>query len=781
MRGAARRFAGRLAGWPTAALAFVAALAAILVWPVHPARAASASCPAPRASAAYTRSVRRALLSKRDLWGRQLLAAPSGPTYAAVRSRLAPLLYAYGNHGKPLTGSGVYYLPFSFPFSPYGPQGFALHVADGSQIVTRRAGGRSLTIYVGAGGRERYGSCLARLTPARLADGYLPILETAYVDAHGVRYTQESFVGRVYGTRSLVSFVHLGVDASQASAGAVVRLVPSQRLSPHGTDRLMAGAGTQLIFSDGGRYDGLAVRYDVPAGQSADVYAGWLNRPDDARALRLDPERYESAVEGVARFWQARLSRTTELVVPDERVMNAQRALLVQQLLLGWRYSVGNPYEELSFAEALDGADVLAGYGYDDMARAILRYTRERLAGKFTSWRTGELLLADSLYYRLYRDRRFLDRETPLVARSLAMLSERIAPRGGNGLLDPELFSSDIAREVYGLHGQTVALAGLRAMGRVWALTGHPELAARCRVLATRLQFGLERAVRASERRLPDGSLFVPAALLEKGKPFQRLSATRDGTYWNLVMPYALASGFFRPHGPEARGLLRYMLAHGSRLLGLVRADASRLYGRPVFPDSGTDQVYGLDVSRFLADNDQPDQLVLSLYGALGAGMTPDTFVSGEGATLAPLQGAYYRAMYLSPNGGANCAFLETLRLMLVHETRGPEGAPSGLELAFSTARPWLRSGKSIVVEHAPTSFGPVSYSIERDGPRVRVSVVVPDAPAPATLRLRLRLPRGDRLRWVRLRGHSLRFDPRSDTIDLSGRRGTLELVAAVS
>jgi hypothetical protein len=38
-----------------------------------------------------------------------------------------------------------------------------------------------------------------------------------------------------------------------------------------------------------------------------------------------------------------------------------EHALLVQQLALAWRYSAGNHYEELSFAEALDAAEVMAG------------------------------------------------------------------------------------------------------------------------------------------------------------------------------------------------------------------------------------------------------------------------------------------------------------------------------------------------------------------------------------------------------------------------------------
>src|SRR5436190_8617290 len=154
------------------------------------------------------------------------------------------------------------------------------------------------------------------------------------------------------------------------------------------------------------------------------------------------------------------------------------------------------------------------------------------------------------------------------------------------------------------------------------------------------------------------------------------------------------------------------MLGHGSRLLGLVRAGAYSLYGKPRYPVTGTDQVYGLSMARFLADNDDPDQLVLSLYGMLGASMTPDTFVSGEAATVAPLRGAAYRSMYLPPNAASNSAFLETLRLMLVHET-SPDGRPVGLELAFGTPRDWLAPGKSVAVRESPTSFGPLSYEID--------------------------------------------------------------------
>jgi hypothetical protein len=280
--------------------------------------------------------------------------------------------------------------------------------------------------------------------------------------------------------------------------------------------------------------------------------------------------------------------------------------------------------------------------------------------------------------------------------------------------------------------------------------------------------------------RLPDGSLFLPVRLLDHEAPYDALTSSRAGSYWNLVAPYALASGFFPARGREAEGALDYMLRHGSRLLGLVRAGAFALYGpRPPFPTSGTDQVYGLNVARFLADEDRPDQLVLSLYGQLAAAMTERTFVAGEGATVAPLRAEAYRSMYLPPNGAANASFLETLRLTLVHETLDSNGAPRGLELAYATPRAWLAPGKRIDVRRLPTSFGALSFTLRSTAREIRASIEVPDRSPLRALALRLRLPHGTRIAAVTLGGRPYRrFDRRSGTITLPVAPGPLELVA---
>jgi hypothetical protein len=297
--------------------------------------------------------------------------------------------------------------------------------------------------------------------------------------------------------------------------------------------------------------------------------------------------------------------------------------------------------------------------------------------------------------------------------------------------------------------------------------------------VAARLETSLRAAVAAAKTTLPDGSLFVPIALVDgQEKPYDTLTLSKRGSYWNLVMPYVLASGFFRPGSADAVGLLTYLRNHGSRFLGLVRFSPHTGVTNPGYEGPGSDDVYGTNVARFLADNDQPDQLLLSLYGKLGAGMTQNTFVSGEGSTIAPVNGRYYRSMHRPPNSANNAFFLEALRLTLVHETTDAGGSPRGLDLAYSTPRAWLEPGKRIEVRKLQTSYGPLSYSLDAGPTSVRVALDVP-AGLTGPLRLRLRLPAGQKLGAVTLGGLPFTRFADPETLDLTGLTGHVELVAA--
>jgi len=673
-----------------------AAAAALLV--------AAYAAPAPRAcpppASASPAEVERALRSGADIWGNRLLRSSGGPTLAAARRFLPPLRYARTRGGGLLTASGVYYLPFAGEAGPQGGAQLRLHVADGSRIYSRSVGGASLAVSVG--GRP-FASCRPQLV-----QGWLPILRT-----RDRGFAQESFTAPLAGAHTVATFVR--VDGPGRIRFTLTK----------------GGGSRTLAFARG------------------PVFVVWQH----GAARVVDVGVYEAARSSLVAYWGARLAGGAQIEVPEPYVEHALRALLVQNLQLTWRYSAGNAYEEFSFPESVDAAQVLAEYGFPAVARSMLRTSFTRAPTPYPHWKMGERLLASALFARLYPDDPFLRQATPVLSGYVASLERAMGPAG---LLARERYSSDIPDSVYGLHSHAVVWQGLRELAAAWADDGRASLAARARALAARIGTGVHRALRRSERRLPDGSLFVPMRLLDDEHPYDALMESRSGSYWNLVAPYAFASGLLDHE--QAVGAWRYMLRHGSRLLGLVRAGGYALYGRSApFPTSGTDEVYGLNVARFLASLDEPDQLVLSLYGDLAAGLTQDTFVSGEAASIARLGGRSERSMYLPPNSAANAALLETLRLLLVQDSS------DGLRLAYATPRAWLRAGRRISVTNMPTSFGRLSYSLSAAPGSVHVTVDVPGTRRPPSLRLRLRLPGATR------------------TLDLSGRTGRLDFVVRMS
>lgn len=741
------------------------------------------TCREAQPTRSYARRVERALRARHDAWGRELLAAPGGPTLARAERYLKPLLFARAQNGRLLTDSGVHYTHFSLPESAKGATSVALHVADGSQVLSRRAHGRSLTVSVGEQGRERYGSCLRRLRGPSLAEGYLPVLLTRYVDRRGVRYEQESFAAQIPETRSLVSFVRVTADATGSRARrTAIRLTPSVPGLALDGRRLRRDGRTYAVLSEGASFSGGSAKYGVAAGGVRTVYAAWLHQPGRMPDVPVDEALFLEARETIRAFWERKLAAGAAISVPEQRVNDAIRNLLIQNIGLTWRYSVGNRYEQLSTPEGMDAARVLAAYGHLPVTRAILRTSLRKTPAipptaltRSTNWRMGSRLVAFAHYAQISGDTAEIRRATPTLRAYVRRLGRQI-DSSKHGLLQRERFSSDVSERVFGLHSQAVVWQGLRAMGDVWASLGNRALAAECRRLERRLGTGLERAIARSQKRLPGGALFVPVRLLDGERPYRSLTTTRAGSYWNLVMPYALASGLFPPGSRRAEGVMAYLDGHGSRLLGLVRAGAYPLYGPAKRPGTGSNPVYGLNLSRFLADNDRADALVLSLYGQLAAAMTPGTFVSGESVSVSPLGGPY-RTTYLPPNGGSNAAFLETVRLMLVRERTDRQGRPVALELAHATPRAWLGPGNTIDVQRLRTSFGRVSFSIEAGATSAAATLRIPERRPIRSLRLRLRLPAGKRIANVLSDGAPYgRVLADGQTVELPATAGELRL-----
>jgi hypothetical protein len=270
------------------------------------------------------------------------------------------------------------------------------------------------------------------------------------------------------------------------------------------------------------------------------------------------------------------------------------------------------------------------------------------------------------------------------------------------------------------------------------------------------------------------------------------VTGTRAGSYWNLVAPYAWASGILPREGTLAREILEYARRRGSFLLGLVRFDyyptgvgKVRCDGLPGLKTPGANGVYGVHRVHFLADLDRPDLLVLTLYAKLAHGMTRGTFVAGEGDTIGPVrpgacarapEGEYFRSMYLPPSSANNDLFLVILREQLAHWNAREDGRPYGLQLAHATPRAWLAHGKRIAVHDLPTPFGRLGYTIEShlDNGYIEVELDVPSRRRIGKLELRIRVPASKRVLRARLAGATL--EPDVETFDLTGRTGRLSM-----
>ena len=366
-------------------LVLAAAAAAVAVAAVSPAApAGEPSCAHAGVTPAYAGSVRKALGAKQDIWGNALIARPNGPTYGSVKRLLKPLLFARSKSSS-LTSSGVYYLPFAQPLGVRGAQTVALHVADGSEILSQTAKGPSLKVFVGPDGHERYGSCLARLSAADARRRVPADPQTQYVDTGGTRYQP----GVVLGAR--------------ARHRRARQLRPPDRRRP-----ARQGRGRSRSYpsahgaAPGSRREPCTSRSRPERRRRCT--RGWLV-PYGGAPVPIDQPIYDAARQRLVDFWVQRLGDRPVYDVPERVVTNAERSLLVQDLALTWRYSVGNQYEEFSFAEALDAAEVMAEYGLPGVTKEILRSSLTRLTGGTSNWRAGEKLTAAALYFRLSGDR----------------------------------------------------------------------------------------------------------------------------------------------------------------------------------------------------------------------------------------------------------------------------------------------------------------------------------------------------------------------------------------
>ena len=200
---------------------------------------------------------------------------------------------------------------------------------------------------------------------------------------------------------------------------------------------------------------------------------------------------------------------------------------------------------------------------------------------------------------------------------------------------------------------------------------------------------------------------------------------------------------------------MRFMKEKGGLRLGMAEFDG------------GVDHAYTYGYWLDCLKLDRVKEAILGLYASLAYGMSRETFSGVEVTHL--FTGANESTL---PHLYSCTQQLRLLRMMLVRED-GPD-----LLLGQAIPRPWLADGRTIVIQNAPTRFGPVSLTIDSyvDRGRIDVRLTGPGHDAPRNVLLRLRHPQEKPIKRVTVDGSPITSFV-DDTVTLSSLRGTLKIV----
>ena len=770
----------------------------------------------PQFPANYVDRVQAALREGADTWGEQLMALPNGPTLDNTRDLLVP-----PNHGDDYWhDSRSNYLPLTYPMPDLArfsaERDFSFPFVDGSQINSDFADSRTrqwVKFYVGEGS-ELFGSAENRLDPPTLADGYLPILQNRYTDRQGRVYERESYVTRLSSSARLMTMIHFKVrPGSSAESSTRLRVNLNGMYvaaAAQAANSLVVGDKLSLAHSGSARWSAPDLTFDLDLSQGpADVYLLLMNQPQALGAVVMDRDAYDARRADMVTYWKSQLAAGSTVRIPERYAADAMRSMLLTNLVMGYNLTVGNGYElpdDERFAwipEAVATVGSLGDFGFTTRTRqAIDQFlVRGQYNDGFTTWERGIKLQTAARYYLQTGDASLISDNLPNFRTWLTDISAQRS-QDPDGLLAKTRLYSDNSTKAHGIHHHADVWRGLRDMGLVLRLLGHDTDAAAFTAQAQGLRIATLKAIERSSTELPDGSVFVPIALGDPSDfdPSGRITDSQQGSYWNLIMPYALGSGLIDPDSRIGKGLRTYLNTHGGLFLGLTRFNLS---GEPVeacqtrpggawpaadgYRSSGIDQQYGWSYLKYLSQVGDADRIGLTFYGMLSQGFTPNTFIGGEGVTVAPCPMEYYRSQFRAPLSANNATYLKALSGMLINETQDAQGMPSGLQLAAATPKLWLAEGQTVGVTDLPTSFGPMTYAITSRVAKGTVeATIVPPAAQPNRPKLQrisvhLRVPAGYRITSATVNGAPVLLVGDAVTVPTSGRASVRAVVTPVA
>ena len=728
-------------------------------------------------------SLAQAITAKTDLWGELAMRQPNGASYEFFAPLLPPPRYVNADFR-------YYPIVLSAP----NAQVKARLISNGSGI-NLRGGARSwndngtpVTSRVGPD-EFVFGSLRDRVSEPTLAEGWLPIVQIRYrhptpVQSEGnvpINQTPVKATPEVYRLEAFAStdpvlagngVVFVKFDLTQGANGYVALTVDAKPPLTFADGRLTDDQGRALMVCDETwRWERGRLLARLKPDSAATIAIP--TRPLDASsALRLTARTYNEQRAACAQTWRGILAQGMNLESPEPVVNNAWRHLLVQnfELINGDRihYSAGNQYDKLYESEGSDAMLAMLVWGYESDAKRLipplLDFTRKGLEFHQAGFKVNNICR----YYWQTRDAAGGRELQPRWSKEARLLDQ--SRTGAHGLYPEEQYCGDIHTFVQSLNVSSKAWRAMRDLSAVLTELGEPAEAQHYAGEATAFRKTVLEAIAKSLRRETTPP-FVPIALYDGEPAHDPICQVRIGSYWNIIIGYTIGSGIFPPGSKEETWIPRYQETHGGLCMGMLRS------GGGVFNFwIGEDRVNPLYGTRYALDTlrrDDPERALVSLYGMLAQGFTRNTFVCGEGCTLAPVdQGG--RFFYCPPNSAANAHFLSMLRYSLVQDfDLDDDGKPETLRLCFATPKRWLEDEKTIKLERAPTAFGPVSVSMTSHLKRgeVTAEVSLPQRNQPMRVLLRARVPDGWKVVSAKAGAQVLRVDERG-TVDLTSLKG---------
>lgn len=730
-------------------------------------------------------SLEEALRSKLDVWGEAAMAQPNGASHEFFAPLLPPPRYVNADFR-------YYPMVLGTPNAKVK----ARLISNGSGL-NLNGGARSWND-VGTPARFRvgpdeflFGTLRERTSEPELAEGWLPIVGIRYTHRSPVQsggvvplnqlkhehppeiYRQEAFAvtDPAFATNALVL---VKFDLAQGTNGFVAVELDARSKLRFEAGRVTDEQGQVIaVFDAAWKWERGRAVTRLKVGSMATL--ALPTRPWAAGStFNMNPGVYATQREACAETWRAILAQGMYVETPEPIVNHAWRHLICQNFALinGDRihYSAGNQYDQLYEAEGSDAMLALLVWGFESDARRLivplLDFTRKGLEFHQAGFKLNNVCR----YYWQTRDVAFLHQMKPRWEKeALRLVNNRT---GENGLFPREQYCGDIHTLVYSLNANAKAWRAIRDLGATLAAAGESVEGGRYTAAAADFK---QPILAAMEKSISHDTSppFVPVALFGDEPVHDPILHSRIGSYWNIIIGYTMASGIFPPGSEAESWIARYQEQHGGLFMGMIRSGGGQFNfwtsDQRINPLYGTR--YALDTLR----RDDPERALVAFYGMLAQGFTRNTFVSGEGCNLDPVD-AGGRMFYCPPNSAANAHFLSMLRCLLVQDwDLDGDGQPETLRLGFATPKRWLEHGKTITVTRAPTAFGLVSLRIESklEAMEVLAHVDLPQRNAPEKTLLRVRLPDGWRAVSAEAAETKLAVD-RYGTVDLTTLRGRI-------